>query len=122
MIIKVHLTFERKTNHLLLDFFKPLNFTLAEVEDGTAALQIALDFRPDIIFMDMRMPNMHGLEVTRQLRTQPDFKDIIIFSMSASMFHQQKQLALEAGSNTFLNKPIIFDELLAVMTDYCDIA
>ena len=103
---------------LLLDFFKPLGFFLAEAGDGREALRVALVFKPDFIFMDVRMPIMNGLEVVRQLRTVEDLNHTVIFMMSASVFHEQKQEALQVGSNAFLDKPIDFDKLLTIMTHY----
>ena len=107
---------------LLLDFFQPLDFILAEASDGVEALRIATDFRPDIIFMDVRMPNLDGLEATRQLRAHNDFTNTVIFIMSASVLQEQKQQALEMGGNAFLNKPIDIDEMLTAMTKHSHIS
>lgn len=103
---------------LLLDFFQPLGFILTEASDGAEALRIATDFRPDIIFMDVRMPNLDGLEATRQLRAMDDFANTVIFIMSASVFQEQKQQALEIGGNAFLNKPLDINEVLTVLTKH----
>ena len=107
---------------LLLDFFQPLNFILAEAGDGVEALRIAANFCPNIIFMDVRMPNLDGLEATRQLRTNNDFANTVIFIMSASVLQEQKQQALEIGGNAFLNKPIDIDEMLIAMTKHSHIS
>jgi len=106
---------------LLLDFFKPLGFILAEASDGLEALRIAPHFQPDIVFMDVRMPHLDGLEATRQLRAMAGFADTVIFIMSASVFQEQKQHAMSVGGNAFLNKPIVLDEMLAAMTEHSHI-
>lgn len=103
---------------LLLDFFKPLGFLLAEAGDGREALRIAAAFRPDFVFMDVRMPIMNGLEATRQLRAMQGFSPTAIFMMSASVFGEQKQEALTSGGNIFLDKPIDTDKLLQTLTQY----
>ncbi len=107
---------------LLLDFFKPLGFILAEASDGLEALHIASNFQPDIVFMDIRMPHLDGLETTRQLRTMTNLANTVIFIMSASVFQEQKQHALELGGNAFLNKPIDLNEMLAAMTEHSHIS
>lgn len=106
---------------LLLEFFKPLGFILAEASDGLEALCIASNFQPDIVFMDVRMPHLNGLETTRQLRTMANCANTVIFIMSASVFQEQKQHALAVGGNAFLNKPIDLDEMLAAMTEHSHI-
>jgi signal transduction histidine kinase/CheY-like chemotaxis protein len=106
---------------LLVDFFKQLGFILAEASDGLEALRIAPNFQPDIVFMDVRMPHLDGLETTRQLRAMAGFADTVIFIMSASVFQEQKQHAMSVGGNAFLNKPIALDEMLAAMTEHSHI-
>lgn len=116
---KILVVDDMKANRaLLLDCFRVLGFTLAEAGDGLEALRIAADFRPDIIFMDVRMPLLDGLEVTRQLRAMNDFAETVIFIMSASVFQEQKQQALEVGGNAFLSKPINIDKMLAAMAKH----
>jgi len=106
---------------LLLDFFKPLGFLLAEAGDGAEALRIASEFRPDFVFMDVRMPILNGLEATRQLRAREDFAKTVIFIMSASVFQEQKQQALAVGGNAFLDKPVDINDLLVAMANHGDL-
>ncbi|MDY6992007.1 MAG: ATP-binding protein [Pseudomonadota bacterium] len=106
----------------LFDFFQPLGFILAQASDGEQALQVAHDFRPDIIFTDIRMPRLDGLEFMRQLRLRPEFSHSVIFIMSASVFEAQKQQALEIGGQAFLNKPIDINAVLTAMAQHAHIA
>lgn len=105
----------------LLDFFQPLGFILAQASDGEQALQVAHDFRPDIIFTDIRMPRLNGLEFMRQLRMLPEFTHSVIFIISASVFEAQKQQALEIGGQAFLNKPIDMNAVLTAMAQHAHI-
>jgi len=105
----------------LLDFFQPLGFILAQASDGEQALQVARDFGPDIIFTDIRMPRLDGLEFIRQVRMLPEFTHTRIFIMSASVFEAQKQQALEIGGQAFLNKPIDMNAVLTAMAQHAHI-
>ena len=106
---------------ILTDFLTPLGFSVSEAEDGTQALTRAADFHPDVIFMDLRLPVMDGLEATRRLRKLPEFAATPIFAVSAGVFEEQQQQASTAGCTAFLHKPVDFPILLKLLEDYCGI-
>lgn len=74
-----------------------------EAENGMEGVGLALSERPDIIFCDIRLPDISGLEVVRQLRNNPAFEKTLIIAMSAE-YHYENGI-LEAGANVFLKKP-----------------
>jgi CheY-like chemotaxis protein len=96
----------------LLDFLGPLGFEMLEADDGQSALARAERFLPDLIIMDSVMPVMDGLIATWRLRAMPAFKETPIIAASASVSDSDKDKALAVGSNTFLSKPIEFNDLL----------
>jgi CheY-like chemotaxis protein len=85
-----------------------------EAADGDDAVHAACSLLPDLILVDMQMPVMDGVEVTRRLRRYHDTRHIPIIALSASRDRQRE--ALDAGCSEFLAKPLmshLVQELLA---------
>jgi CheY-like chemotaxis protein len=96
---------------VLLDLLKPLDFILAEAVDGYDCIRRAQEFEPDLILLDMVMPNLDGHETTKQLRQLPMFQKTAIVMVSASVFSEDRSLSLAVGCNDFIAKPIDPDSL-----------
>jgi CheY-like chemotaxis protein len=97
---------------VLVNILEPLGFEVFEVSNGLDALNKAHEFKPDVIFMDLVMPVMDGFEATRRIRTLPEFKDVVVIAISASVFNFDRQQSQEVGCDDFLPKPIREAELL----------
>ncbi|HEY9597567.1 MAG TPA: response regulator, partial [Cyanophyceae cyanobacterium] len=106
---------------LLRDILQPLNLIIHEAVDGEDALGKAVQFQPDLILMDVVMPVLNGLEVTRQLRQLPDFEHVVIIALSANAFETTKQEAVAAGCQEFLAKPVQVKPLLEVLASHLKI-
>ena len=91
---------------LLCRLLGRLGFELVEVENGQECLCKAVEFQPDVILIDLRMPVMDGLETARKLRLLPELKDVVLIAMSASVFEATQQESILAGCDAFLPKPI----------------
>jgi CheY-like chemotaxis protein len=103
---------------LLRDALLPLGFELAEAVNGRDALEKVREFHPDVILVDLIMPEMDGFEVTRQLRQHPLSRDTVVIAISASAFDHTRQKSLAAGCNDFLVKPVRIDQLLVRLQKY----
>jgi two-component system cell cycle response regulator len=88
--------------------------------NGYEALRIANETSPDIILLDIMMPEIDGFEVTRQLKADWKTKEIPIILVTALDGHDYKVLGYEAGADEFLNKPINTVELLTRMRSLLD--
>jgi len=75
-------------------------------EDGAEAIMMAQQENYSAIFMDMQMPNIDGLDATRQIREIAGYMDTPIIAITGNAFSEDKYLCLEAGMNDFLTKPI----------------
>src|ERR1017187_2772432 len=75
-------------------------------EDAAQALGMFATYRPKLILMDVQMPAMDGLELTRRLRQKPALSDVIIVALSASAMVAEKATALAAGCDGYITKPI----------------
>jgi C4-dicarboxylate-specific signal transduction histidine kinase len=89
------------------------HYDVLEAVDGTQALEKATQFLPDIILLDMMMPEMDGLEVCKELRKREGTASIPIILLTARADEETKFNALELGANDFLAKPFSSTELHA---------
>jgi signal transduction histidine kinase/DNA-binding response OmpR family regulator len=97
---------------LLVDMLGQIGFEMIEAENGSEGLEKAQTLRPDLILMDIVMPEMDGLEATRHLRQLPAQMEVPIIAISASTSGGDKESSLAAGANAFQPKPIDFGILL----------
>ena len=98
---------------VLSDMLGQLGFDICTATNGREALQVAQAQRPDLILIDVFMPEMDGLEAIRQLRQLPDLAELPIITVSASVLGKDEESSLAAGANAFLAKPVDEDTLLA---------
>ena len=84
--------------------------------DGAEALRRLDETVPDLVFMDMQMPVMDGLEATRRLRAQPRFAAMPVVAMTANAMDTDRQRCFDAGMNDFVAKPIDPERLGAVLS------
>jgi CheY-like chemotaxis protein len=75
-------------------------------------LQLVSETKPDMILLDLAMPNMDGFEVMLHLQANPQTKSIPIIVCSANVFEENRQQSLDAGAAAFIPKPFQRDELL----------
>ena len=84
---------------------------LHEAENGFAALEYLRHSDYDVVLMDMQMPEMDGLEATRQLRRLPLARQPAVIAMTANAFAEDREACMAAGMNQFLSKPVKIDTL-----------
>ncbi|GAH42575.1 unnamed protein product, partial [marine sediment metagenome] len=87
------------------------NYTLLKATDGEEALDMAMSERPDLIIMDIQLPKVNGLEVTRKLRETPAFSHTPIIAITAYAMKGDKERVIESGCDAYLSKPINTREL-----------
>jgi len=86
--------------------------------DGQAALRIASEQSPDIIFVDMSLPDIDGLALLAKLHQTPGLTDTPLLVLSASPELDVAELAQKAGARAYLNKPIRLQTLLDTIQTY----
>lgn len=82
---------------------------------GAQALDVATAFRPDLMFVDLVMPDMDGCDLVMRFRDIPDFAQTKIVAITGLKEDQYKALALKAGCNAVLTKPVALAEIKAVL-------
>jgi sigma-B regulation protein RsbU (phosphoserine phosphatase) len=90
------------------------NFQFAE--GGYSALEQIESFKPDLVLLDMQMPDLPGLDVCRRIRANPDLVDLPILVQTATIDRKEMGILFEAGASDFLSKPINPSELVSRVT------
>jgi len=86
-------------------------YILLQAIDGEEALDVAMRERPDLIIMDIKIPKMSGLEVTRKLRETPALRHTLIIGVTAYAMKGDRERIIRAGCDAYLSKPINTREL-----------
>jgi CheY-like chemotaxis protein len=94
---------------------KRFGFRVLLAPGGREALKLARTERPDLILMDLGMPDLDGWECARQLKTDVETRWIPIIALTAHAMLGERERALDAGCDEFDTKPIDFDRLLPKM-------
>ncbi|SFP82231.1 chemosensory pili system protein ChpA (sensor histidine kinase/response regulator) [Nitrosomonas cryotolerans] len=87
-------------------------------KDGLGAIQLLRDVIPDVMLVDLEMPNMNGFELIRHIRNNPDTVNIPIIIISSRTADKHREMASALGVNLFLGKPYKEEALLAHITRY----
>jgi len=93
------------------------SYTLLKAVDGEEALEVAVREQPDLIIMDMQLPKMDGLEVTRRLRKMPAFNDVFIIALTAYAMQGDREKFIGAGCDAYLPKPINTREFRGIIAE-----
>lgn len=92
---------------ILVYRLRQLGFEILEASNGKEAIETASQAKPDLIFMDLRMPVMDGWEATRALRQTDWGKDMPVVVVTAHAMEEDRRKAINAGCNGFIAKPIL---------------
>jgi|YelNatPaOPRAMG01_1025707.scaffolds.fasta_scaffold02140_3 CheY-like chemotaxis protein len=87
-------------------------------DNGTTGFELAVGQAPDLIFTDMRLPDMDGLAFVQKLQTHPQTKIIPVLVLSASPVLDAIEMAKAAGAKDYINKPIRLQALLDIIQKY----
>jgi CHASE2 domain-containing sensor protein/DNA-binding NarL/FixJ family response regulator/anti-sigma regulatory factor (Ser/Thr protein kinase) len=100
-------------NHrsILTSLLQEIGCRTLEASDGKQGLQMVTEHHPDVILLDLAMPNMDGFELMVHLQGNPQTRSLPIIVSSASVFEENRQRSLQAGATAFLPKPLQIDEL-----------
>jgi two-component system, sensor histidine kinase and response regulator len=91
-------------------------YLVIEAETGNAALQIVTDARPDLVLLDVKLPDLSGFEVCRRIKSNPATAEIIVLQMSAAFVDKEDRVrGLEGGADGYLTEPIHSEELIATI-------
>ncbi len=99
------------TRLLLRTWLRKKGYRVVEAENGNEAIAKARDLKPDLIIMDVEMPELDGLSATREIRTLKNSAELPIVAVSAYGADLFREQALAAGCNDYMSTPFEPDEL-----------
>lgn len=95
-----------------------LGYTVFAAEDGELAVKLAYLNIPDIILLDVKMPNLNGLEACKMIKSDERTKHIPILLLSAKAQSKEIEEGLKSGADKYLCKPISFPEIIGEIRGY----
>ncbi len=112
------ITEDNQRNMKLMEaVLRPHGYNILKAANGEEALEVAVREKPALILLDMELPKLSGIEVTRRFKQMPDFAHIPIVAVTAYAMKGDKEKFIEAGCDTYLAKPINTRELPGVVAE-----
>jgi two-component system cell cycle response regulator DivK len=93
-------------------------FDLREADNARAGIEMAEQDPPDMILMDISMPDMDGLTATRTIRANPILSDVLVIALTANAMQGDREKTLEAGCDGYIRKPVDVDRLPEEIMSY----
>ena len=94
------------------------DFVYFEADSATLGIQIALEQTPDLILMDISMPDMDGLTATAKIRALESIRGVPIVALTANAMEGDKERFIAAGCDGYISKPIDIDTFVDTVRDY----
>ena len=113
---KILIAEDNDSNYILMTYILKKYYQFERAKNGQEAVEMAEKNTYDIVLMDIKMPIMDGLEATKAIKEK--FPDLPIVALTANAFDSDRQLALEAGCNDFLSKPVSSDLCLQTIKKF----
>jgi len=109
-----------KNMKLVRDLLEATGYRPLEATTGSVALELALEHRPDLVLMDIRLADIDGLEALSRLRADERTATIPVLAVTAQAMQGDRERFLAAGFDGYLSKPVNIADLLATVKRYCE--
>jgi two-component system cell cycle response regulator DivK len=103
---------------LFNDVLQASGYQTLQTGDGSEAVTLAEEHRPDLILMDMRLPGISGMEATQIIKARDDLRHIPIVAVTASALKGDEEKILAGGCDGFIAKPISIPTFLATVAQF----
>lgn len=113
---KILIAEDNDSNFVLMSYILKKHYQFERAKNGQEAVEMADKNQYDIVLMDIKMPVMNGLEATKAIKEK--HPDLPILALTANAFDSDRQLAMDAGCNDFLSKPVSSEECLETIKRY----
>jgi len=118
---KILVVEDNPTNMYLMSYIlEKKGFTVVQAANGRMALNLAQLEEPVMVLMDIQLPDINGLDVTRQLRQMPCCGTIPIIAVTSFAMSGDKENAMAAGCNGYIEKPIDPLRFVDKIKEYCE--
>jgi CheY-like chemotaxis protein len=103
---------------MVTDYLQMAGYQVVSARDALTGLDLAKRKRPDLILMDIHLPGMDGLEATRRLRADSEFRTLPILALTALAMPGDRERCLAAGATDYITKPVSLKKLAAKIDEY----
>ena len=107
---------DNDSNYILMTYILKKYYQCERAKNGQEAVEMAEKNAYDLVLMDIKMPIMDGLEATKAIRAA--LPDLPIIALTANAFDSDRQLAMDAGCNDFLSKPVSSELCLKALKNF----
>lgn len=111
----LHVEDNQYNRKIIRDLLSKNNYEIMEAHNGEVALDALVRGRPDLILMDIQLPKLSGLEVTRRIRADPSLAQIPIIAITSFALSGDERTAFEAGCSAYIAKPFRPRDLLEMI-------
>ena len=109
-----------KNMKLFRDVLSATGYRTLEATTGGEAVEMATEHAPDLVLMDIQMPDIDGVEALRRLRAGARTSSLRVLAVTAQAMQGDREHFLAAGFDGYLSKPVNVQELLGTVRRYCD--
>lgn len=117
-IKKVLIVDDNPINLEILEEMLSADYRLKFAQTGREAIETAAAFQPNVVLLDVMLPDIDGLAVCRRLRQLPGLGDSAIIMLSAKAMPSEEAEGFEAGADEYITKPFDENELIAMLREY----
>ncbi len=101
---------------LVRKILQHVGFEVLEAENGETGVKVALDAEPDLILMDINLPDIDGLEATKRIKSR--YPRMPIVALTANAMYGDEERILAAGCDGYLSKPVSKEQLLSKLSEF----
>jgi CheY-like chemotaxis protein len=112
MSAKIAVVEDNPDNRLLVSAILEDVYEISEYETGVEAVEGLLEDQPDLVLLDISLPEMDGTEVLAWIRRQPEFQTLPVIALTAHAMAGDREKYIAAGFNDYVTKPILDEDLL----------
>jgi two-component system cell cycle response regulator DivK len=109
-----------KNMKLFRDVLTATGFATLEATTGGRAVELAAEHAPDVVLMDIQLPDIDGVEALSRLRADARTTSIPVLALTAQAMHGDRERFLAAGFDGYLSKPVNVVELIGAVRQLCD--
>lgn len=102
---------EEDAAELFAEMMRVSGFRVSKTSRSSPAISMMNEDKPDLVLLDIMMPEVSGLDILRQMRRDPNLAEIPVVVLSAKSMPADIKTGMEAGASTYLTKPVGFQEL-----------
>jgi two-component system cell cycle response regulator DivK len=109
-----------KNMKLVRDVLLATGYRTLEAATGGQAVELAAEHAPDLVLMDIQLPDVDGVNVLRRLRADERTAAIPVLAVTAQAMHGDRERLLAAGFDGYVSKPLNIRELISIVRQHCD--